>query len=246
MRFKKHKIKGRHKVRKPRGYIFVQYPSHPFSHTTGYVYLHRLKMENVLGRYLNKDEVVHHKDGNPRNNETSNLEVMGLSEHGHHHQGEAVAYEKCCVFCGNDFTTKHNHIKYCSKVCAGKASRKVKQPSEDELKELVWRYPRTELAVKFGVSDVSIAKWCKRLGITMPPRGYWAKKRKKVLDSEIRPTKKKLETLVCQYSLARLSEIFGVGVYVIRRWCEEYAVEKPAAGYWARQENQEGRSSSKN
>ena len=33
-------------------------------------------MENHLGRLLNSDEVVHHKDHNKFNNDISNLEVM--------------------------------------------------------------------------------------------------------------------------------------------------------------------------
>ena len=47
--------------------------------------------------------------------------------------------------------------------------------SRDELYEAVWAKPRTELAKDFGVSDVAIAKQCKRARIPMPAAGYWAK-----------------------------------------------------------------------
>ena len=42
---------------------------------------HRRIMKFKLGRDLDKDEVVHHIDGNPLNNKPSNLKVMSRSEH---------------------------------------------------------------------------------------------------------------------------------------------------------------------
>jgi hypothetical protein len=42
---------------------------------------HRLIMERFLGRKLSSNEVVHHKDGNKRNNDINNLEVMSRSKH---------------------------------------------------------------------------------------------------------------------------------------------------------------------
>ena len=47
---------------------------------------HRYLMEQHLGRKLTQNEVVHHKDGNPLNNDLSNLEIMPLSEHARMHQ----------------------------------------------------------------------------------------------------------------------------------------------------------------
>jgi hypothetical protein len=42
---------------------------------------HRVVMERILGRPLRSDEVVHHVDGNKRNNDPSNLRLMTQSEH---------------------------------------------------------------------------------------------------------------------------------------------------------------------
>lgn len=42
---------------------------------------HRIVAEQMLGRSLQVDEVVHHIDGNKRNNDPSNLMVMTQSEH---------------------------------------------------------------------------------------------------------------------------------------------------------------------
>lgn len=43
------------------------------------------------------------------------------------------------------------------------------------LHDLVWNEPRTVLARRMGVSDVGLAKACRKAGIPMPPRGYWAR-----------------------------------------------------------------------
>jgi hypothetical protein len=49
---------------------------------------HRWVMENHLGRMLNRWESVHHKDGNPLNNDITNLEVIDHVEHAYLHNKE--------------------------------------------------------------------------------------------------------------------------------------------------------------
>lgn len=44
-----------------------------------------------------------------------------------------------------------------------------------ELHEKVWTTPVTKLAKELGISDVGLAKACRRHAIPLPPRGYWAK-----------------------------------------------------------------------
>lgn len=57
-------------------YVMVKVPDHPHATKDGYVRQHRLVMEKVLGRYLLPTEEVHHKDGDPTNNDPSNLLVF--------------------------------------------------------------------------------------------------------------------------------------------------------------------------
>lgn len=45
----------------------------------------------------------------------------------------------------------------------------------DELYQEVWATPMAKLASKYNVSDVALAKVCKKLNIPVPQRGYWAK-----------------------------------------------------------------------
>ena len=47
--------------------------------------------------------------------------------------------------------------------------------TREELYELVWSKPLVELAQDFGLSDVAVAKRCRKLGVPVPGRGYWAR-----------------------------------------------------------------------
>jgi hypothetical protein len=55
------------------GYISIYKPEHPNANKKGYIYEHRLIMESIIGRYLLPNEVIHHIDGNPSNNDILNL-----------------------------------------------------------------------------------------------------------------------------------------------------------------------------
>lgn len=48
--------------------------------------------------------------------------------------------------------------------------------SRQELYNLVWAKPVVQIAKEFGISDVAIAKICKKMNIPKPGLGYWAKK----------------------------------------------------------------------
>lgn len=45
----------------------------------------------------------------------------------------------------------------------------------EALYELVWTAPVIEVAKRIGVSDVALAKLCRRAAIPLPARGYWAR-----------------------------------------------------------------------
>lgn len=55
---------------------------------------HRVVMERIVGRRLEAWEVVHHKDGNPSNNDPSNLELQEFGAHtARHHTGSRHRYD---------------------------------------------------------------------------------------------------------------------------------------------------------
>jgi len=57
------------------GYVWVYLPDHPNAMSNGYIYEHRLVMEQYLGRFLRNNEQVQHKDGVQDNNNIGNLEL---------------------------------------------------------------------------------------------------------------------------------------------------------------------------
>lgn len=66
---------GRHVTAK--GYVLALRPEHPNANGEGYVFEHRLVMEQTLGRLLTKDERVHHINGKRDDNRPENLELFG-------------------------------------------------------------------------------------------------------------------------------------------------------------------------
>lgn len=58
------------------GYILVYCPDHPQARRSGYVAEHRLVAEQMLGRPLRTEEVVHHKNRKKADNRPENLEVF--------------------------------------------------------------------------------------------------------------------------------------------------------------------------
>jgi len=43
----------------------------------------------------------------------------------------------------------------------------------EDLYDLVWTSPVSEVAARLGASDVALAKLCRRAAIPRPGRGYW-------------------------------------------------------------------------
>lgn len=76
------------------GYRLLFSPNHPNRNNKGYVYEHRLVMEKSIGRFLTKDEIVHHKDENRLNNVSSNLQLTTKGNHLNHHRTNASQKRK--------------------------------------------------------------------------------------------------------------------------------------------------------
>lgn len=127
---------------------------------------HRLVMERKLGRPLTSEEVVHHIDHDPRNNDPDNLMVMSHAEHCAHHNNRH-ARTKVCEVCGDDYEpapTKRARSKTCSRECMrALQSRKAteREAGRDHQRvELTCAECGTEFSVK--PSRASTARFCGR------------------------------------------------------------------------------------
>lgn len=118
-------------------YNYALVPDHPNATRNGYVLEHRVVMENHLGRLLNADEVVHHIDGNKKNNSIDNLQLFTREEHAKlhaHTQGHKMVSLQC-PWCNkifnkprrDSFLVKKNKLMCtcCSASCRGKLSREI-------------------------------------------------------------------------------------------------------------------------
>jgi len=97
----------------------------------------KLIMEEYLGRKLLDDEVVHHINGNPLDNDISNLQVLTKSEHAKLHNTVYHDKEAVCEVCGKTFIWTSirqrryytdlkrglNRIISCSASCSSKRAR---------------------------------------------------------------------------------------------------------------------------
>lgn len=65
-----------------KGYKVVHCQNHPFSSKKGYIQQHRLIVEEFIGRYLTKREVIHHINRIKTDNRIENLMIFkSSSEH---------------------------------------------------------------------------------------------------------------------------------------------------------------------
>lgn len=169
MEFKEHKTLG---------YMYAYAPGVLGASAEGFLYEHHYVMCGHIGRELKLDEVVHHIDRNRKNNAIDNLMLLTSSEHAKLHAIEDRGYEcenRACKSCKKSFVvTKVSDQIYCSNRCFHD-TRILTSPTREELEALVWSMPTVKVAEILGISDVAVAKRCKKLGIDKPPRGYWAK-----------------------------------------------------------------------
>lgn len=119
------------KTIKKGNYLYGLVKEHPNSTRHGYVLEHRLEMEKYLGRYLTKEEVVHHIDENRHNNHISNLRLMDYYTHNNLHKKLLKMESRICPVCNVEFIRKPKgkydigRVSCCSRSCNGKRSKRL-------------------------------------------------------------------------------------------------------------------------
>ena len=173
-------------------YPRVYNPNHHRADSAGMVYEHIIVAEDILGRNLSPEEVVHHEDEDKTNNSENNIYIFETSaDHSRYHKNglkfknnEGTYYSPMfssifileCNHCGNEFETKDKRNSYCNQSCFKKSIRRTERPSKENLYNLLKDNPFTKVAEMFGVSDNTIRKWCVSYEIPSKAKYYKEKK----------------------------------------------------------------------
>jgi hypothetical protein len=83
------------------------------------LYAHRLALELWLGRPLDAEECVHHRDGNKTHNCPPNLELTTMDAHSWQHR-RTLPLVGYCLECGQPFLQRRSHRKpqrFCCPNC---------------------------------------------------------------------------------------------------------------------------------
>lgn len=73
--------------------VMIHMPEHPNSNTVGQIFEHRVMAEKKIKRKLSSEDIIHHIDGDNKNNSRENLMITTRSNHARIHDSERVRDE---------------------------------------------------------------------------------------------------------------------------------------------------------
>ena len=176
-----------------RGYPAIYYPQHHKAGKNGLVEIHYIIAEEILGRPLNPEEIVHHKDEDRTNYDANNLMVFDTrGSHTSYHQGISnnldmklvreggVWHCECLIPVHHKGKYKDTNLYICP-ICLGPMKTKTARmclkcadqkkahnvPSKEQLQQdLITEKSFCAIGRKYGVSDNAVRKWCKKYNLS--------------------------------------------------------------------------------
>lgn len=172
-------------------YRWVYAPDHPRATKKGWVQEHRIIAEELLGRILKPEEVVHHIDKDTLNNNVDNLMIFAAArDHNAFHMGapawsaDGLVWQsstatkiKKCEYCNKLFyphNTKLSDCKFCSTECVNKARIKHNEDRVSKIQELLYENNGnfSRVAEILGTSANGIKKLLKTRNLKFYSKDY--------------------------------------------------------------------------
>lgn len=114
---------------------------------------------------------LHHINGDHNDNRLENLQILCPNCHSltENFKGSKLKKEQnYCLDCGEPIGKNSTYCRHCGPKHTNQPKAKVpkeNRPSKKELLELIKTKPFTEIGKIYGVTDNSIRKWCKAVGL---------------------------------------------------------------------------------
>lgn len=182
------------------GYIAVYMPEHPRAFDNGCVYEHLLVAEDILGRYLNPEECVHHKDFDRTNNSKENLMIFAtIKDHALFHGGANIHMRDDGIYICDEIKIKYKYINVNNSGIS----------DNHFIEEVIILKPGHNICPICKINQKSIkAKMCQEC--------Y-----RKIQQKNI-PTKEELEKYIYDIPFVKIAEIYNVTDNAVRKWCKKY------------------------
>ena len=205
------------------------------------VFIHRQVAEEIIGRKLEKDEVVHHLDGNKLNNNRRNIVVLLRADHARLHIFPELKLEKqddgthkvlpmvkVCEICSDEFKTFSKKLSICEKCYSLYRIDDFDETCDNKIKYICKKKrnrvkeDRFCLVCKNVLKNRRESKFCSQ---KCAHQFYYKCQH---------PSKEELYKLLWEMPSTKIAKMFGVSDKAICKWCKSYGIQKPPRGYWSK------------